>query len=322
MTPEDRETVRKWAEGAGSRASVTLAAGKSPRGAAMREFADELAALCPAVTVKKDDEEEHGPALRVRGNILFQSVPGGRELPPFLAALSGKEAFTASIPEPLIQRAAAIALPSLFSVFVLPACPHCPKTVEKMLALAFASNNMHVRVIDAELFPEKAAAEEVRAAPTVVFDGRFRWTGSLDPEEVVAVAENRDPAALSAETLMALIADGAAPKLAEMMAEAGKLFPAFFETLAHDKWPVRLGAMVAFEYLAESAPGLAADAADTLVSLFDNAPDPVRGDILHTLALTGRADLSPWLRKVAEGPYGEDVREAAEEALGELETKG
>lgn len=319
MTPEDRETIKKWAQGAGSPPTLTLAAGKGPRALAMREFVEELSALCPALTLKKDDEPESGPALQLAPNLSFQAVPHSRELPPFLAGLSDGPALAERVPASLAERAKKLSLPALFSIFVQSACPHCPKAVESMMGLALACPDMHLRVIDGELFPDKAAENEVRAAPTTILDGRFRWVGMPDLAELVSVAENRDPAALSAETLIALIADGGAPRIAAMMQEEGKLFPAFYQTLAHDKWPVRLGAMVALEYLAESAPDLAASAGETLKELFGEATNTVRGDLLQSMAYTGRGDLVPWLRETASGDYPEEVREAAAEAAEELD---
>jgi hypothetical protein len=156
----------------------------------------------------------------------------------------------------------------------------------------------------------------------VILDGQYRWGGSFTLEEVVEMAANRDPSRLGAEALISLIEDGSAPRLAEMMLVAGSLFPAFIDLLTHDKWPVRLGAMVAFEYLVDEDPALAAGVAKPIWDRFEKVDEPTKGDILHILAQTGRKEWIPRIQAIADGTAGEELREAAAEAVEALSGSG
>ena len=99
------------------------------------------------------------------------------------------------------------------------------------------------------------------------------------------------------------------------MDESNQIFPAFVEILLHPEWPVRLGAMVAAETLAEQNPELAASLPDILRDRFEAAENAVRGDILYLCGATGDRSILPFLEHTASGLYDADVQEAAIEAI-------
>ena len=173
-------------------------------------------------------------------------------------------------------------------------------------------------VIDGELFLDAAQKDRVSAAPTVILDDRFRWTGSVDAGELVTLMLDRDPADLGADALRGMIEAGNAEGVARMMADRGMIFPAFIELLIHPRWSVRLGAMVSFETLAESDPGLAGEVVDPLVAVFADVDDGVKGDLIHVLGESGNRAALPFLATVAGGDYDDEVQAAAEEAIEKL----
>ena len=87
------------------------------------------------------------------------------------------------------------------------------------------------------------------------------------------------------------------------------------ELLVHKKWPVRLAAMVTFETIAEESHTLVHHTIPYLWDYFSTAEDTVKGDILYLLGKSGDKGIIPKLETVLSGPYGVDVKEAAEEAL-------
>ena len=99
----------------------------------------------------------------------------------------------------------------------------------------------------------------------------MRWSGSVELPDIVRLIAHRKPQELSTASLVNMVENGEAPRIARMMVDAGTLFPAFFELLVHEKWPVRLGAMVAMESLAAEDRDLAAAAVDPLWDLFGGA---------------------------------------------------
>lgn len=90
------------------------------------------------------------------------------------------------------------------------------------------------------------------------------------------------------------------------------------ELLIHVKWPVRLAAMVAFETIAEENQSLVEPTTPFLWECFLTAEDPVKGDILYLLGKSGDRGIISKLETVLNGPYGADVKDAAEEALAAL----
>ena len=100
-----------------------------------------------------------------------------------------------------------------------------------------------------------------------------------------------------------------------MMMESGKIYPAFLDLLIHEKWQIRLGAMVAFEYLAEERKEMASQVIVPLWDRFSGVNDQVKGDILYVLGESKDPSVIPKLKSVSNGPYSGEVLEAAIEAL-------
>ena len=153
----------------------------------------------------------------------------------------------------------------------------------------------------------------------LTLDDLYRWTGSIQAREVVDMILTRDPSSLSAASLRDMFEDGDAVGVAEMMLGRKKIFPAFLELLIHDKWPVRLGAMVAFETIAAKSSDLAARAIPFLWERFSLAEDTVKGDILYLLGVSGDKKTTPKLTTILSGPYSAEIKEAAADALKELD---
>jgi hypothetical protein len=128
----------------------------------------------------------------------------------------------------------------------------------------------------------------------------------------------RDPSQLGPDSLEQMLHEGRAEDLARMMLERGKVFPALLDLLVNRKWPVRLGAMVTFQHLAENRTDLASQVSLSLWDLFPRVDDPIKGDILYLFGESGDASLLPLLTSVLEGPYHHEVKEAARDAIKSL----
>jgi hypothetical protein len=187
--------------------------------------------------------------------------------------------------------------------------------------LASASRLIRLRIIDAAMYPELAKQNRIKSVPTLVLDGQFRWTGSIGLEDVVALMVTRDPASLSPVSLEMMLKEGAARRLAEMMAERGAIFPALVDLLCHDQWPVRLGAMVAMEELQALRPELAAQVIEPLWNRFGVVTDPIKGDLLYVFGEIGGPAVVPKINAVLSDTPPEEIKEAAEEALGKIKER-
>jgi hypothetical protein len=181
--------------------------------------------------------------------------------------------------------------------------------------LAAQQKMIHLKVIDAVMFSEKAKADGVSSVPTVFLDDQFRWTGSVQLPEIIDVMLNRDPSQLSGETLKQILYDGKASELARMMADYGKVFPGLYELLTNTMWPVRLGAMVTMEYLAGLRSDLTAEVIEELWRRFDQVEDAVKGDILYLFGETRPENAREKLEAVIRGDYAQMVKDSASDAL-------
>jgi hypothetical protein len=112
-----------------------------------------------------------------------------------------------------------------------------------------------------------------------------------------------------------MLESGEAETLADMMAAADQIFPGLIDLITHDKWPVRLGAMVAVEYIVEANGDLAAQLIDPLWKNFQHYPDPVKGDIIHLFEQFPIESVKPILEQILAETSNPELQEAAREAL-------
>ncbi len=194
-------------------------------------------------------------------------------------------------------------------------CPHCPQAARSLLAIADRTPAIKLIVIDGVLFAEEAKTDGIRMVPTLIMDEHLRWSGRIDPQEVLRQCRQRDPITLSAASLRQILQAGDAERAADVMAARGQIFPALIVLLLDPQWSVRLGAMVAVEYLIEQAPELTAMLIDPLWEKFAAAPEQVQGDIVQVLGQIPDKKAKELLERIAAGDYAPSVREAATEEL-------
>jgi HEAT repeat protein len=162
--------------------------------------------------------------------------------------------------------------------------------------------------------------ENIQSVPTLILEDHFRWSGSFQINEIVDVMKNRDPSMLGPVSLEMMLKEGKAGALAAMMLEKVQIFPAFYEVLAHPKWPVRLGAMVVMEELVENNLDLATQILKPLWERFHKVDDRVKGDLLYLFGQLKRTEILPQLQAILNGDYDPEVLEAAQEALNKIKS--
>ena len=284
-----------------------------------KEFCGNLTSLAPKIKITSvQTENQTSPQIHIGSGLRYQAIPSGYELQPFLEALTALDMGSAKIAEPLKRRLNKNKLPAFLTIFISPQCTFCPQTVRELIALPMAAENLRLTVIDGTLFPEMVQNHDIRSVPTILMEDRFRWTGSVAIEELVDAIVTRSPSALSPSSLENIIKEGGAARLAAMMMEAGVLFPAFYDVLTHDKWPIRLGAMVVMEEIVEDNPELASEALDPLWQRFHRASSQIQGDILHVFGEIGNPRSVSWVESILSGNFDPEVKEAAREAADKI----
>jgi hypothetical protein len=293
--------------------ALRLITSDDPRSTRLETFCDGLIRRRPDMDVRHVHERGISPPrLVLPGGVRYIGVPEGQETAPFEDAVSGR----LPLPSPrLSERLSSLRLPAELNLYVSSRCTFCPLAVRSMVPLAAAQPRLRLTIVDAELFPELAERDHVLSLPTLVIDGRLRWSGTIDASEVVELLAAEDPAAIGPVALEMMLKEGRAREVASMMRERGRVFPALFELLSHPEWPVRLGAMVATEELAAIAPGLVQTIAERVWERFGASGNPTKGDLLYLVGEIGCEKDIAEIRSAVGDNDPADVREAAEEAI-------
>jgi hypothetical protein len=296
--------------------AIGLIDSEHPKSNVFNNFCYNLRQLVPKIKITKEEgASEKPPQMLIGTGLRYQAVPAGHELQPFLEALIAFSSGTANTAEPAHSLLKKEKLPATLTLFIAPQCTFCPAVVRQLVSLPLLDDKIQLTIIDGTLFPEIAEPHKIQAVPTLLLDDQFRWTGSVPLKEIINTINTRDPVSLGAASLENILKEGQASHLAAMMLESKKLFPAFYDLLIHDKWPVRLGAMVVMEEIADQYPALASEVIEFLWDRFHQMPDPVKGDILYMFGEIRDRRAVTWLEEVLNGEYNEEVVEAAKEAI-------
>ncbi len=322
MTPSAEKQITRLNQNLTKEIQIELIKNDHEKSSVISQFCDRLSQLVPKITVKKEDgDSDEVPAIKIHDGLRYQAVPSGTELEPFIEALMMLDENTGRIDDETKARLAKVDLPTNLKIYVSPQCTFCPQAVRQLLPLLILNRNIRLTVIDALLFAELAKMDNIQSVPTLILEDRFRWTGTLQTIEILDVIKNRDPSMLGPVSLEMMLKEGKAGELAAMMLEKGQIFSAFYDVLAHPKWPVRLGAMVAMEELIETNLDFAAQTLVPLWERFHEVDNRVKGDLLYLFGQLKRSESVPQLQAILEGDYDSEVQEAAREALDAIISK-
>ena len=321
MLPEERKQITALNDKLMRTIDIRLITSSDSRSQTLKAFSGELVENAPKIRMvfEQDDGADALPGLHITSSIVYHAVPHGTELLPFLDMLA--DISEQSEENPQTGPDQKLQIPARLKLYVSSMCTFCPGVVRKLLPLALQNTSIRLTVIDGVLFPELADTDHIRSVPTLILDDQFRWTGTVDLNELLNTIQHRDPAQLSAGTLASMISDGNAYQLAEMMLKEGCIFPAFIDLLAHEAFSTRLGAMAAAEEIAERRMSLAVHMAAPLAERFEQQSDAVKGDILYIIGASGDYRSIDFLGKISTGRYPEDVKEAAADALEEIRSR-
>lgn len=289
-------------------------------------LSEQFQALAPGVKITSTRGDTLRPGFSITENIMFSAFPMEKELPPFLSALAlidktGPDTTVSALDPSLHQSLDRIDIPVHLKLYIALFCPHCPKMVETLVPLALQCNNIRLDIIDGSLFEQAAREDGVLSAPCLILDNDFRWTGQVEPEEIIEMILNRDPSQLGMETLKNIMEQGDAAWISKQMTGRKKIFDAFVELLCHPTWSVRLGAMVVVEELAENDPELCAALCPMLVDVFAQKEVSIQGDLLYALGEAGDKATAQWIGSQLPGFSHPDLIDAAKEALDSIKDR-
>jgi glutaredoxin len=322
MTPQDEQMIQQASFlKAEPPPTIVQARDAGDAGAQMTLFCNRLKDLAPGLKIKNDSDIPFPAPVLVVGrhqNIGYQAVLTGKMLTYFLEALESACGDAAETDPQVDGLLKSMDLPVILKLYVASQCPHCPQSIRQLQSLAARSPLVRLRIIEAEHFTQEAQADQVRSVPTLILDDQYRWSGLVKTQELLSLCIQRDPSQMSAGSLRQLIETGEAGRVAAMMVAAEKLFPALAELLIHERWSVRLGAMVTAEYLADEAPNLSLDLCRSLWERFTQLSPQVQGDVVQVLGQVDTEVTRDCLRSVLSGDFDQEVKTAAAEVLEEM----
>lgn len=316
ISDNGKRQIQRHFEGNRAPVAIQIVTTADDRSDTIREFGQAMESLGLGIICKEiRSEDPVDPSIELAPNIHYTGVPSGNELPPFLRMLTASSEAPPPLSQELSVAIETVSIPAKMELFVMPLCHHCPKWVDALFPLAWANSNIDLRIIDAQTHYQRAKADDVKSVPTLIIDNLFRSTGMIDPKEIVTFLQSRKPSSLGSSALETMLNSGKAAQLAQLMAAEGIVFPAFLELLAHTKWPVRLGAMVSLEELANLNIELAATAIEHLWRQFEKVSDQVKGDILYLIGEIGGPETEVLLADIDRDRSSSEVCEAADDAL-------
>lgn len=291
-------------------------------GKEIESFLKFLVSKSEKVTFKKEESESGRSGIRLAENLLYQGVPLGTELGPFLELLKIFSSKNPDLPEGLKDILVKSTLPASFRLYVSTACAFCPTVFQKIANLALFSELISLEVIDGQVYHEQASKEGIRSVPTLILEDEFRWVGQIDINEIGEAILNRDYETLGPSSLENFLKQGNAAKLSVSMIESKKVYPSLITLLLHETWSTRLGAMVVVEDLAECGEvELIQELEQCLWDGFARATGAVRGDLIYLIGLTGKHESSQKLSEMLESDIddlNEELRETISESIQEI----
>ena len=323
LKPSEQQLIQSTIVNWENQAQITLVTTGHKEDASFQALSDEFLSLNPHPEIKIIKKESGLPGFQLKDNLLFSAFPLERELEAFIEALSQ---LTTAVPETgklssdIQKSLSQIHMPVRLTLYIALQCPFCPVMVKTLIPLALNCPHMLLHIIDGSLFPESASKDKVMSAPCLILEDEFRWTGQVSAQEILAMILSRDPSQLSPETLKTILEQGEADWIIQAMIKKNQIFDGFIRLLLHEHWAVRLGAMVVVEELADTAPKLAALLCPILMDKFDEADVSVKGDILYALGLAGNAETLAWIRSKRPDMDNQDLIDAAEDAIENLES--
>ncbi len=311
----EEASIRAWNDGLDGHVTLHVLLSDDTRSERVEAFARQFAALAPRVGLAIDRRPgAEAPSMHVSRRVRYLAVPVGTELAPFLECVRRLSPCVTDASRSALAREPGSGDADVH-LYVSPHCPHCPVATRALFGLLDENPAARLVVVDVDLLPEMATRDAVRSVPTVLVGRHYRSTGAISVDEIRRALASTEP---DAAAIGRLLDGGEAAAVADMMAEAGRVFSTVLDRVAHETMTVRLGAMAALERLIEIAPEVAATAESGLWERIAGTGREATGDVLYMLGEAGTPATVPWLRAFHEATADPELQEAVTDALARL----
>ncbi len=256
----------------------------------------------PAIVVSKGDVE-----------IVYKATPAQMEFEPFartLLRLAENE-----VDENLKLEGCR----GEIKVFIAPVCPHCAQVVESVNRIAIANPEIKVTVIDVMLYPDLIEKYEITSTPTVII-GDVKLIGEHSLEELLDWTEKalcgKD---YRVDYYVKLLEDGRIDEVKQAVENEENLM-LLADILERQELLARAGAMMILEELFRKNPEKLTGVKQRILKILEKDNPVALQDAAYILGKIGNRDDVPHLKKLLNS-NDEDVRDAAEEAIEEIEER-
>lgn len=244
-------------------------------------------------------------------NIHYLAMPEGRELSPFLDAISWLGGAGMNLGAGVGKTLEQLSEPAHLQVLMTEACPHCPNAVAAALMLAVARPSITVSVVDVLWFEDMAQRYKVKSTPTIVVNEGLTLVGRVTVQDLAL--QIVEASASLTSVLKSMMDAGRAEDAAAVLCRAEQpeaLLPFYIS----EEFSTRMAALVVMEEALERNPRILDPIVGRLIELLFGDDVALRGDTAELLGKIGSPEAIPALQKAAQDE-DPDVREAAEEAL-------
>ena len=259
----------------------------------------------PALTLRVGD----------RDAIHYLALPEGPEEAPFLEALTALagSADLGELPDQLAPLEESVEI----LVFVASGCPNCPHGVRAANALAAASPNITVSVVDGFLFGELASRYQVTSVPTTVVNRGLTLIGVKTRGELAQhILGLRGPEADKA-VFTSLVESGRHIDAASHLLE-GRSLETFAEMWSRSALESRIGLTIVAEEALDEDPAALNDLVLLLLPSLQAEDPSKQGDTADLLGAIGHSSAREALEALVDDA-NPDVAEAASDALEEID---
>ncbi len=175
-----------------------------PESAQIAELLDQVAALSPKISVRRDDaSHQRKPSFSITRpgsdiSITFAALPTGHEFNSFVLALLQVGGNPVKLDPKVIEAAEAIGAPQEFVTYISLTCQNCPTVVQAINAMAVLNPLITHTVVDGSLFRDEVDAKAIKATPTMYLNGELFGQGRMEATQILSSMDASAGAAINA----------------------------------------------------------------------------------------------------------------------------
>ncbi len=161
------------------------------KSAELLELLEEIAALSPRISVRRDGQEARKPSFAIRRvgsdiEVRFAGLPMGHEFTSLVLALLQVGGYPPKVDPQVAEQIRALPGEYRFETYFSLSCQNCPDVVQALNAMSVLNPRIRHVAIDGALFQEEVEARGIMAVPSVYLNGQPFAQGRMSLEQLLA----------------------------------------------------------------------------------------------------------------------------------------